>query len=367
MKNTRKLALFAIILCLSAFLFACGEKKTEIFPEISTPEVSENDDNVLADEKIEETEKEGSSEETENEITEETKQEGATVDIPALPEEEPKPDVYEYKNVTMEIVPDDETLASWGDIFTSSFRVPAVNLESDNAKAFNQKIFDEYPSYAFAEVSDTPVSVDRIYRYDYFSDVTDNAMVAIVLQKQVGYFYSEYGTEFKAYYYDLKGDCELSAEDYLDSLDIDLDDFFANVKKELYIRAAHGELSFSYDLKYVDEYSKVGKVVIASENEGFLLTEIEGEYGSYLDEFSVLSQDSEKVTCSADAHVYATPSPEAEIIDILEPGAEVLILTKALLPEGLETIEFDTKFSWYAVEFGGTYGYMLEHELNFRG
>ena len=343
MKNTAKAIICTMLAALLLTASSCTAVKVEKTPEIPEKPIENTEEEKETDE------------EQEEEIIE---------NLPTLPAEAPENEVFEYKNVTVEVIPDDETLAAWGDIFTSSFRVPAIALESDNAKAFNEKILAEYPSYGFAEVSESPVSAERIYRYDYISDVNDRAVVAIVLQKQIGYFYSEYGTVFKAFYYDLKGDCEVTAQDYLDSLDINYDELYSNIQKDLYVKAAHGQVSSSYDLSYVDEYTTTGDVVIASENDGFVLVDVSGEYGYYLEEFPIFSEDSVKALCTQDAHIYATPSPEAEVLCVLDKDTEVFILTKTSLAEGLDTIEFDTQFSWYAVEYNGIHGYMLEHELN---
>ncbi len=274
--------------------------------------------------------------------------------------------VYEYAKVERKIMPSDATMAEWGDEFSMSFRVPAINLESDNARAFNEKISARYPQYAFeTEFGEEPLAIDRIYHYDYISDVTEKAVVAIVLQKRVGYFYSEYGTEYEAFYYDLKGDCEVTASDYLDSLDINSEEFFQNIKKSLYVKAARGEISGVYDMSFADEYVSVGECVIASEEDGFIKVNLSGEYGYYLEDFPIFAQDSLLASCARNAHIYKTPSPEAETLGVLDGGTEVYVICEAYLPDNIQTIEFDDSFKWYAVEYKGIRGYMLEMELRF--
>lgn len=353
--TTKIKAIIAGLLCTSTLFFcactASQEKEGENTPKIPDETITESEDENKNDDA------EKSETNSDDEVIE---------NVGTQPVEVENKEVYDYADITRKIIPTDKEMASWGDEFTMSFRVPAINLESDNARTFNEKIFAHYPQYAFeTDFDETPIAVDRIYRYDYICDVTDKAIAAIIIKKQVGYYYSEYGTDYVAFYYDLKGDCEVSSAEYLDSLDIDSDEFFDNVQKNIYIKAAHGEIFSTYDFYFVDEHISVGECVIASENDGFLMVEISGEYGYYLEDFPISSEDFLVVPCTNNAHIYKTPSIEAEVIGVLDGGTQVYVVTKAELAEGLQTIEFDSQFSWCAVDYQGIYGYMLAHELEF--
>lgn len=273
--------------------------------------------------------------------------------------------VFEYLNVVRNTKPDMEGL-DFGDKFTSSFSIPQLKAESDNVKAFNEKILDIYPDFAFEkDFSDEPVATECAYNYTYTYDVTDNAIVALAITESLGYYYSERYTSHIFLYYDLKNDCEVVVYDYLDALGIDYDTLKANAKKTLYIKTATGDGIGAYDMRFADEYIAVGEDIIPSETDGFVNVEFSSDFGYYFVEIPTDEIVFEKAHSTASAHIYATPSPEAEVLSVLSDGTEVSVICKASLPEYMQTIEFDENFEWFAVELGDVRGYMLEMELKF--
>ena len=273
--------------------------------------------------------------------------------------------VYEYINVTRNVKPDTEGL-DFGDEFTSSFSVPQLAVDSDNAESFNQKLRAVYPDLAFeAKFSDEPVPTPCIYNYSYIYDVTDRGYVAIVITEGLGFYYSEGYTSHTCLYYDLKNDCEATAEEYLESAGIDDEKLKENTKKLFYQLAAKGELDdVSYDLSHINEYPEIGEVAIRSENEGYITVNISGYVGYYFIDVPVDEIVFEKAVCLPGTSVYSTPSFEdSRTLAIFEDSTELSVITKAQLPEYMQTVEFDESFEWYAVEYDGICGYVLATDI----
>ena len=285
--------------------------------------------------------------------------------LPAEPVPAADETVYEYINVTRNTKPDMPGL-DFGDEFTSHFSVPQLKAESENVKTFNQKILALYPDLAFeTDFSQEPVPTECIFNYSYSYDVTDKAVVAVIITESLGYYYSEGYTRHICLYYDLKNDCEVTAQDYLDAAGIDSATVAENAAKTLYIMTAKGDMMGSYDMRFTDEYVKLGDTLFASENDGYVMADVSGEYGYSLFEIPTEEIVFEKAKAVANAHIYATPAPQAEVLAVLDDAAKVSVICKAELPEGMQTIEFEEAFSWYAVEYGNVRGYILEHELEF--
>ncbi len=299
-------------------------------------------------------------------------------DLPDEPEDSEEPEnlptepvpsadevVYEYINVTRNTKPDEPGL-DFGDKFTSKFSIPQLKAESENVKTFNQKILALYPELAFeTDFSEEPVPTACIYNYSYSYDVTDKAVVAVIITESLGFYYSEGYTRHICLYYDLKNDCEVTAHDYLDAAGIDSATIAENAAKTLYIMTAKGQILGSYDMSFTDEYIKLGDTILVSERDGYVTADFSGEYGYSLFEIPTEEIVFEKATAVANAHIYATPAPQAEVLAVLDEAAEVSVIAKAELAQGLQTIEFEEAFSWYAVEYGNVRGYILEHELEF--
>ena len=354
--------LFCILLSASALLAAsCTFVKTTENEKEEKEAVEVKEDETEKEEEKEEKQETENENENENENTDEKEEIPENVGTDPVPTEDDV--VFEYINVVRNTKPDMEGL-DFGDEFTSSFSIPQLKAQSDNVASFNQKILDIYPDLAFEkDFSDEPVATECTYDYSYSYDVTDNAIVALVITESLGYYYSEGYTRNIFLYYDLKNDCEVAASDYLDALGIDYETIKQNALKTLYIKTATCDGIGSYDMRFADEYITIGTDIIPCEEEGFVNIEFSSDYGYYFVEIPTEEIAFEKATATNNAHIYATPTPEAEVLAVLDAGAELSVLCKAALAEGVQTIEYDENFEWYAVEYGNVRGYILSHEL----
>lgn len=111
---------------------------------------------------------------------------------------------------------------SWSDeTFICSFSIPAIDLDTDNAEAFNQTIYDDL--YKVYEAAHDPED-DLIYSLNYVSSVY-KGVVAILTDTEYMLPASEYmGHIMGTYYYDVATDRPLdSAEAYVNKLGYTLD------------------------------------------------------------------------------------------------------------------------------------------------
>ncbi len=342
-------ALFALLLSASAlFASSCAFVKTDEHTEQESEVIDEKEE---IEEKKDEEISPVTPEELENQPIEPVSSDDETV--------------YEYINVTRNTKPDAPGL-DFGDKFTSSFSIPQLKAESDNVKAFNEQLLALYPDLAFeTDFTDDAVPTECTFNYSYSYDITDKAVVAIVITERLGYYYSEGYTSHTCFYYDLKNDCEVTAEVYLDAAGIDYETVKENASKTLHIRTATGDGTGSYDMRFADEYIEIGDAVMVSDTEGFVKTGFSNDYGYELVDIPTEEIVYEKARVTPNAHIYATPTPEAEVLGVLDGDTEVFVICEAYLPDNIQTIEFDDSFKWYAVEYGDIRGYMLEMELRF--
>ena len=293
---------------------------------------------------------------------------GEYENLPTQPVKVDNDAVYEYINVTRNVKPDNKVL-DYGDIYTSSFSIPQLSIESRNAERFNEKILEMYPDIAFeAEFSDDPVPTPYISNYSYLSDITDSGIVAIVVRETLGYYASESYTSYTDFYYDLKNDRETTQDEYLDAIGTTRDKVTETAQKAIYIKAAKGELSdCSYDLGVIkDYYPTMGEVVIRSENKGYICVDITGYGGYYLIDIPLDSIEYKRGYCFDEeaVTVYETPSIGADVVTAFEDETVVDVITKAAIPDYCDSYEYDEEYEWYAVTYDGIYGYVLDSQID---
>ena len=100
--------------------------------------------------------------------------------------------------------------------FTCTYSIPAVDVETDTARAFNQAIYDDlHKAY---ETAHDPEN-DLIWNVGYEASVYKQQVVAILTQTEYFLPYSEYGgCEWNTYYYDGARDEIMTPSSYVRSL-----------------------------------------------------------------------------------------------------------------------------------------------------
>lgn len=94
----------------------------------------------------------------------------------------------------------------------NQFLIPALNLSTANAKAFNAKLLEVSAEYR-TDCENEPKS-GRIYFFDYEVAERDN-VVAIRINETFSAMSAGVGRAYDAYYYDINADRELSLAEYL--------------------------------------------------------------------------------------------------------------------------------------------------------
>lgn len=171
-------------------------------------------------------EEEESNENAETDETENTEDETSESDDAQKEEETPKlvlPAVLvaDAVNFECDIISD----YGWGSSFQNHFVIPKLNFETENSKAFNDKIYKDFSktyilfkNYMQNGIVPNAISSDTIYTIGYTYKAYGNIVGVVVSENRMGVGTDGIGGNIiKAYYYDCNNDKELTFDEYLNS------------------------------------------------------------------------------------------------------------------------------------------------------
>lgn len=141
------------------------------------------------------------------------------------------------------------------DTITNSVILPKLNINNENATKLNQKILDNYKD--IIKIIDNNSYTNEMegrtankISYEYM--INDNIVYMIIYEGNFVYYGS--GSEtYKGYYYDLKNNVELSAEDICKKYNITVEDINKKIDSE---NSQHEKASSDY-INNIDNLNKI--------------------------------------------------------------------------------------------------------------